>query len=237
MNPNRQDRPFQPGQANESKRGVMSEFSCKSRRRLQRTLGTMKLAAVAFTMALTFPGGDVAGLGHGIVGNAFEKVLRRLSVRRRFAGVSGFWKRELQKRGAIHCHLLFYGLADDGLRTEFQSWMVAQWVSFFADGLDGKEREHHRWWHARPENMQLVRDFSGYWCPFFSNDAGNGVPTESTGIAGLWDGTRPGRVRIKKSCERACGQLGRMIGNQLSNGTLQMLRWTNASHLTHPPDQ
>ena len=135
-------------------------------------------------MALTLPGGDVAGFEPSFVIDAFERLLRRLSVMKRFSGVSGFWKRELQKRGAIHYHLLLYGLEDDGLRAEFQAWMVAQWTSCFASGLTEEHREHHRWWHARAENMQLVQNFSGYFSKYVGKDI------EATGgLPGRWWGS------------------------------------------------
>ncbi len=57
-------------------------------------------------MALTLPGCDVALFEHAEVMEAFATVCRRLSASKRFPGVSGFRKRELQGRGALHYHLI-----------------------------------------------------------------------------------------------------------------------------------
>ena len=139
LNPNRMDRQCVPG-ADHAKRGLVSEFSHKSRRRLQRTLATMKVSEVAYTMALTLPGCDVSLFEHSAVMDAFEKTLRRLSATKRFPEVSGFWKRELQGRGAIHYHLILYGLGNDRLKADFQAWLARQWTSFFTVGTTAEGR-------------------------------------------------------------------------------------------------
>ncbi len=183
LDPNRIDKQLRPGGPDQAKRGQVTEFSHKSRRRLQRVLATMKLSAVAYTMALTLPGCDVALFDHAEVMEAFEKVSRRLSASKRFPGVSGFWKRELQSRGAIHYHLILYGLGNDKLRAEFQAWMVRQWTSFFTTGPTPEQHEQHRWWHSREENMQLVRDFSGYFSKYLGKDG------EAGSLPGRWWGS------------------------------------------------
>ena len=183
LNPKRKIMHLAPGGPDQATRGLVTEFSHKSRRRLQRTLATMKLSAVAYTMALTLPGCDVALFQHAEVMEAFAKVSRRLSASKRFPGVSGFWKRELQSRGAIHYHLILYGLGNDELRAQFQAWMVKQWTSFFANGPTPEQQEHHRWWHSREENMQLVRDFSGYFSKYLGKDGDAGT------LAGRWWGS------------------------------------------------
>ena len=184
LNPKQLASNFAPGKAGGSKRGNVTGFSDKSRRRLQRNLATMKVAEVAYTMALTLPGCDVECFEHSFVMEAAKKLFRRLSVTQRFTGVSGFWKREIQKRGALHYHLLLYGLEDDGRRAEFQAWMVAQWCSLFASSITAEQREHHRWWHARAENMQLVRNFSGYFSKYLGKDE-----DAAGGVAGRWWGS------------------------------------------------
>ncbi len=134
-------------------------------------------------MALTVPG-NAEPFDHAFVMEAFTRIMRRLSASVRFSEVSGFWKRELQQRGAIHYHLLLYGLAEDATRAGFQTWMVAQWASCFAPRLTDEEREHHRWWHAREKNMDLVRNFSAYFSKYLGKDE------EATGgLPGRWWGS------------------------------------------------
>ena len=110
-------------------------------------------------MALTLPG-ITTHLEHPTVILAFRMLMRRLGSVKRFRGVSGYWKRELQKRGAIHYHLLLYGLDDPVLRAEFHAWLVAQWNGLVCLGLSEEETEKHRWWHAREENIERVRSMS-----------------------------------------------------------------------------
>ncbi|MFT3991635.1 MAG: hypothetical protein QM680_09525 [Luteolibacter sp.] len=53
-------------------RGEVTEFSNKSRRRFIRVLSTIKRAEIAFTMALTLPGGDISSIGHDFVMKALQ---------------------------------------------------------------------------------------------------------------------------------------------------------------------
>jgi hypothetical protein len=184
LNPNKQENPWAASQANRPPRGNITEFSGRSRLRLKRSLATMKRTEPAHTMVLTLPGCEVKRFAPAFITEAFTKVLRRLSSTSRFDGVSGYWKRELQKRSAIHYHLVLYGIADDALRAEFQTWLVRQWTSFFADSLTEKQREDHRWWHARPENMQQVRDFTDYFSKYLGKDE-----EASGGLPGRWWGS------------------------------------------------
>lgn len=183
LNPNRIDPGFSPGKPGDSRRGVIKEFSPKSRTRLQRNLATIKRSEDAYTMALTVPG-NAEPFDHAFVMDAFTRIMRRLSSSVRFFGVSGYWKRELQKRGVIHYHLLLYGLTEDATRAGLQAWMVEQWVSLFAPRLTAEEREHHRWWHARTENMILVKNFTAYFSKYISKDV-----DETGGLPGRWWGS------------------------------------------------
>ncbi len=182
LNPNRIDL-FSPGQPSDTRRGVIKEFSRRSRTRLQRSLATIKRSEDAYTMALTVPG-NAEPFDHAFVMEAFTRIMRRLSASVRFSDVSGYWKRELQKRGEIHYHLVLYGLTEEPTRAGFHAWMVKQWVSYFAPRLTDAESEHHRWFHAKAENMQLVRDFSGYFSKYITKDE-----DETGRLPGRWWGS------------------------------------------------
>lgn len=168
-------------------RGKVTFFSSKSRKRLQREIARIDVDAETYTMALTLPGGGVV-LAHEVVMAAFKVLNRRIAARWGKLGVCGFWKRELQKRGALHYHLLLYGLADSELRAKFHTWIVQQWNSLLCEGLSAEQREHHRWFHARPEeNMQLVSDsdkMNGYFEKYIGKDVDSDEP-----IPGRWWGS------------------------------------------------
>lgn len=164
-----------PGSA--TVRGVISEFSDKSRRRLLRELHKRKRDAVSYTMALTLPG-DFSHLPAETVISHFRTLQRRFSRTWSRRGVSLDWKRELQERMALHYHLMLYGLEDPATREEVRAWFVLQWNALCCSGLEGEAREHHRWFHAREENFQLVRDMAGYFAKYLgkAEDASGALP-------------------------------------------------------------
>lgn len=176
---------LRPG--NDSKRGSVTEFSAKSRRNLVRKLGTLKTSAKCFTMALTLPG-KMEHLTRETILEAFAKLERRYSARARFASVPIVWKREIQKRGAVHWHLLIYcpldGYEGAALMNEVHAWFVRQWNSLVCAGADDETREHHRWWHSKGENFQPVKDMAGYFAKYLGKDE-----DASGALPGRWWGS------------------------------------------------
>jgi len=164
-----------PGSA--TVRGTISEFSDKSRRRLLRELHTRKRDAESYTMALTLPG-DFSHLPAETVISHFRTLQRRFSRTWSKRGVSLDWKRELQERMALHYHLMLYGLEDPATREEVRAWLVLQWNALCCSGMEEKAREHHRWFHAREENFQLVRDMAGSFAKYLgkAEDASGALP-------------------------------------------------------------
>jgi len=159
------------------RRGAITEFSDKSRRRLQRELATRRRDAEAYTMALTLPG-DVTHLPAEVVMRHFRKLQRRFDRKWSGKGVSIDWKREPQKRLALHYHLLLYGLEDSELRESVRHWFVSQWNALCCEGMDATAREHHRWFHAQGDNFQKVRAFARYFAKYFgkADDASGAFP-------------------------------------------------------------
>jgi hypothetical protein len=158
-------------------RGTITDFSDKSRRRLQRELATRRRDALSYTMALTLPG-DFSHLPAETVIAHFRVLQRRFTRTWASKGVSLDWKRELQKRMALHYHLLLYGLDDSELRESVRGWFVSQWNSLCCSGMSDQEREKHRWWHARDENLQQVKDIAGYFAKYLGKeeDASGALP-------------------------------------------------------------
>ncbi|MFT4177481.1 MAG: hypothetical protein QM627_12615 [Luteolibacter sp.] len=171
------------GKAEVSKRGEITSFSDKSRRRLMRELHKMKVSSTAYTSALTMvrsEGDDVELLNEWIMA-AFARLKRRFCNVSRFSKVSMFWKRECHKSGVIHYHLIIFGVENDALRTDFHGWLVRQWNGLLSPYLSEEKREEHRWWHARPENMEEVRGMA-YFVKYV------GVPEEAGALKGRWWG-------------------------------------------------
>jgi hypothetical protein len=188
---------LRPG--NDSKRGAITEFSAKSRRNLVRKLATLKSSVKCFTMALTLPGNFEHLTREGIL-EAFSKLERRYSARARFSSVPIVWKREIQKRGAVHWHLLIYcpleGYEGAALIEEVRVWFVRQWNALLCAGATEEAREHHRWFHDRPDNFQPVRDMAGYFAKYMGKDE-----DASGALPGRWWGSWNKRALPEAPCE------------------------------------
>lgn len=188
---------LRPG--NDSKRGKVTEFTAKSRRNLVRKLGTLKTSAKCFTMALTLPG-QLEHLTREQILEAFAKLERRYTARARFASVPIVWKREIQKRGAVHWHFLIYcpldGYEGAALMDEVHQWFVRQWNSLVCAGASEKTREEHRWWHARAENFEPVKDMAGYFAKYLGKDE-----DASGALPGRWWGSWNKGALPESPCE------------------------------------
>ena len=168
-------------------RGEIRGFSAGSRLRLLRLLGTFPVDAAAFTMALTLPG-EFGELSLPDLARAFGVMGRRFSSVRRFRKISALWKREQQRRGALHWHFIFYGLGDDLLAADVREWMVSTWLSvlssFFPPHVIAKMRKVH----AHESNwIELSgRDFTHYFSKYLGKDSEAGNPV---GVPGRWWGS------------------------------------------------
>lgn len=100
-----------------SKRGTISTFSSASRRRLIRLMARMDVSGIRATfLTLTFsklPTPEEA-----------KTVLKRFTMRMRRAHpkASALWRMEFQERGAIHFHMLWFGLAFIPQRDLQRTW-------------------------------------------------------------------------------------------------------------------
>jgi hypothetical protein len=91
------------------------------------------------------------------------------------------WKQELQERGAVHFHLVLYGVTEETRRSA-QRWIAQQWNELICVRSSAEDRAKHLWWHLRDgsarsgrynpkdDNMQEVRDFAGYFAKYLGKD-------------------------------------------------------------------
>lgn len=88
------------------KRGVITGFSSKSRKRLMRKIAQTKKSALPCFVTLTYPG------EYSEDPRQWKKNLRAFLARlkRKYPLASAVWKLEFQKRGAPHYHLLVWGV-------------------------------------------------------------------------------------------------------------------------------
>jgi hypothetical protein len=141
-----------------AKRGKVREFTAASRRRFMIDLSKVRNDADVWTMALTCPGVDPGPESFYEAARCFN---RWFAVRWKSIGVH--WKKEPQKRGALHSHLLLYlpaGFTPEHGAVLHES-IAAKWNALIG-GDDEEGRASHLWWHLRPENWQPVRSMKGY---------------------------------------------------------------------------
>jgi hypothetical protein len=180
LNPN-----VEPPAANRGgKRGKVVTLSDASRRNLMLYLAKLNREAKAFTMALTLPG-DVQFLTSAKVHLVFKKLCNRLTASRLFPSVGFVWKRELQRRGALHYHLLLYGLEHDETRAAFQRWIAGNWNDLVCASLSDEEKGKHLRWHLHAKNMEAVR---GNIARYFAKYLGKPLEIVREEIPGRWWG-------------------------------------------------
>jgi hypothetical protein len=157
-------------QAGGGPRGKVLTFSRASRRNLSRQLATILVEPQAYTMALTLPG-KFDHLSTELVKRCFRRLCDQFAAKASrdevFRKVGFYWKQELQKREALHFHLLLYGI-EGGKDSPIRAWIVRTWnllVCSHPETAPG-DKEKHRWFHDRDENFQPVKDMHNYFAKY-----------------------------------------------------------------------
>lgn len=166
------------------KRGIVTDLSPASRNNLMRLLATMKRHEEAYTLTLTLPR-DFESITPEQVHSCFKDLCRRFTGSELFPDMSFVWKREIQKRGALHYHLLLYGLQDKALRVCFQGWIARQWNELVCVHVIEADKARHLRWHLHRKNMQKVR---GNICGYFAKYLGKDPQAGHHPIPGRWWG-------------------------------------------------
>lgn len=150
-------------------RGVIKGFSAGSRRRFLRTMGQWNplifelrlVLGVTLTYPMEFPTARTSQ-------RDLKAFVQRLE--RRYPGTFGVWKKEPQKRGAPHYHLVLAfseekrRLDDEGLidfREGFQAWLAEVWYEIVGSG-DTKHYLFHLSGERVVERIHSYRQFMGY---------------------------------------------------------------------------
>ena len=179
--------PRRPGDAprGESKttRGKITTFSQKSRIRLMREMCKMDSRNRAITFVLTMPGQLVDDHME-----EFERGCKNLkaSWARKFPMIGGFWKKEPQKRGAMHLHVIIYPPDDDGLIDDFRQWVMRYWHKCVGHGqLQHLRRHLEGFRRGTPNWLEITgQDFALYMAKYLGKDS----DMEEFGITGRWWG-------------------------------------------------
>jgi len=89
------------------KRSTITDFSAQSRGRLFELFNSLKLNRRATFVTLTYPTSAVNQIDAKRHLRAFFKRIERMYHARK---ITGIWRMEFQERGAIHFHIIFFGL-------------------------------------------------------------------------------------------------------------------------------
>jgi hypothetical protein len=177
-------------QANGATRGKVLTFSRASRRNLSRQLATILVEPQAHTMALTLPG-KFDHLSTELVKRCFRRLCDQFAAKASrddvFRKVGFYWKQELQKREALHFHLLLYGI-EGGKNSPIRAWIVRTWnllICSHPETAPG-DKEKHRWFHDRDENFQPVKDMHNYFAKYLGKAEMDLIAKEP--IPGRWWG-------------------------------------------------
>lgn len=134
------------------KRGIVKGFSDDSRRRLMRTIASIRHdAPLPAFVTLTYPDQfpePKQSKKH------LDKFLKRL--RRKFPDVGLVWKLEPQERGAPHYHMLVWSVAYDDLRT----FVPLSWYKV-AGGADPNHLKFHMGQLGNEHCVTEVRSYRG----------------------------------------------------------------------------
>lgn len=136
-----------------SRRGRITGFSSASRRRLRKTIHSIRRDADCLFLTLTWhectPTPDEA---HAAL-DAFWK-----RVRRRYGDLAGVWKMEPQKRGVPHFHLIVYGTRWLPVRWLCEAWHVCTAETSDAHRASGVDAE----WVRGGQDGKLMAYLSKY---------------------------------------------------------------------------
>jgi len=133
-----------------------------------RFLATVDQKAKGYTMCFTMPG-TFRHMSNALVKSSWITLCNRFTAKAAkdpvFRRAGYFWKQELQRRGALHFHTLFYGISSKEART-IQKWMARQWNLLVTGTLDPEERAKHLRWHLHRDNMAEVENIQGYFAKY-----------------------------------------------------------------------
>lgn len=122
------------------KRSTITDFSAQSRGRLFELFNSLKLNRRATFVTLTYPTCAVNQSSAKKHLRAFFKRLERLYKNR---VITGIWRMEFQERGAIHFHIIFFGLPFIHKTTIASLWssVTATYAPFTRiEGVSGHDK-------------------------------------------------------------------------------------------------
>lgn len=120
-------------------RGKITTLSDGSRRRILHFLSTLESKVRGYTFSLTLPE-DGELMPPELVHAMFMRLARNFTASSRWSHVGAVYKREFQKRGALHYHFAFYGVKNDSESRNLQWWLTQRWVRYYWETMKELEK-------------------------------------------------------------------------------------------------
>ena len=154
----------------EGKRGNISKLTPATMRRLKRDLGEVKADTEAYTFCLTYPDQFPSAK---LAREHFNKLTRWCS-RKRWKAFGAHYKREPQKRGATHFHILIYCNKSEELARECANAWLRKWCAISSEGQRDDEKAKQLEWHLHDNNFERMRgdSFFDYLGKYIGKDGG-----------------------------------------------------------------
>ncbi|MBK1829706.1 hypothetical protein JIN77_03135 [Verrucomicrobiaceae bacterium R5-34] len=155
----------------EGKRGNISKLTPATMRRLKRDLGEVVADTEAYTFCLTYP--DL--FPSAKVARAHFNKLTRWCSRKRWRAFGAHYKREPQKRGATHFHILIYCNEGEEVARKCADAWLRKWCAISSEGQSDEEKAKQLEWHLHENNFERMRgdSFFDYLGKYISKDGGN----------------------------------------------------------------
>ena len=155
----------------ESKRGNISKLTPATMRRMKRDLGEIEADTEAYTFCLTYP----VEFPTAKVARAHFNKLTRWCARKRWKAFGAHYKREPQKRGATHFHILLYcNEGEEAARECAHAWL-RKWCAISSEGQSDENKAKQLDVHLHETNFEKMRgdSFFDYLGKYIGKDGGN----------------------------------------------------------------
>jgi hypothetical protein len=151
-----------------------------------RWLAEIDASKQAFTFCLSLPD-EFEWITPDQLALVFAAMARRFSSVRAFRRVAAAWKREMQKRGALHWHLVLWGLESPELQASVRSWLVGTWLDLLSAYFPPDAIERMRKVHAHDRNWIELK--GNNWASYVSKYLGKDTDSDVSAIPGRWWGS------------------------------------------------
>jgi len=157
----------------EGKRGGISILTPSVMRRMRRNMAEVEADTEAYTFCFTYPDVFPSAKMARVHFNKFTKWCSR----KRWKGFGAHYKREPQKRGATHFHILLYCNDGEEAARECAVAWLRKWCAISSEGQTEEEKAKQLEWHLHENNFEKMRgdSFFDYLGKYIGKDGG-GMP-------------------------------------------------------------